>query len=109
MSKNRKKIITFCSFEQKVEKKLKMNVVIKKSIIYREQYLNRLISLKDKKIIKVLTGIRRAGKSTILQEFKEYLLQNGVDKKTYYLLILMIKAIDIYLIQINYMIIIYLT
>ena len=51
------------------------------SIIYREQYINKLISLKDKKIIKVLTGIRRAGKSTILQEFKEYLLKNGVDKK----------------------------
>ncbi|MBE6140009.1 MAG: ATP-binding protein [Firmicutes bacterium] len=49
--------------------------------IYREQYLNKLISLKDKKIIKVLTGIRRAGKSTILQEFKDYLLKNGVDKK----------------------------
>lgn len=51
------------------------------STIYREQYVNKLISLKDKKIIKVLTGIRRAGKSTILQEFKEYLLKNGVDKK----------------------------
>ena len=50
-------------------------------IIFREQYVNKLISLKDKKIIKVLTGIRRAGKSTILQEFKEYLLKNGVDKK----------------------------
>lgn len=51
------------------------------SKIYREQYVNKLISLKDKKIIKVLTGIRRAGKSTILQEFKEYLIKNGVDEK----------------------------
>ena len=49
--------------------------------IYREQYVNKLISLKDKSIIKVLTGIRRAGKSTILQEFKEYLLKNGVNEK----------------------------
>lgn len=49
--------------------------------IYREQYINKLISLKDKNIIKVLTGIRRSGKSTILQDFKEYLLQNGVNKK----------------------------
>jgi len=56
-------------------------MVIKMNTIYREQYLNKLISLKDKKIIKVLTGIRRAGKSTILQEFKDYLLKNGVDKK----------------------------
>ena len=51
------------------------------SIIYREQYVNKLISLKDKQIIKVLTGIRRAGKSTILQEFREYLLKNGVNKE----------------------------
>ena len=35
--------------------------------IYRKQYINKLISLKDKNIIKVLTGIRRAGKSTILK------------------------------------------
>lgn len=47
--------------------------------IYREQYISKLITLKDKRIIKVLTGIRRSGKSTILQEFKEYLLKNGVD------------------------------
>lgn len=51
------------------------------STIYREQYINKLISLRDKKIIKVLTGIRRSGKSTILLDFKEYLLKNGVDKK----------------------------
>lgn len=49
--------------------------------IYRKQYINKLISLKDKNIIKVITGIRRSGKSTILQEFKNYLLKNGVDKK----------------------------
>lgn len=49
--------------------------------IYREQYVEKLISLKDKNIIKVLTGIRRAGKSTILQEFKDYLLENGVSEK----------------------------
>lgn len=49
--------------------------------IYREQYVNKLISLKDKKIIKVLTGIRRSGKSTILESFKDYLLENGVDKE----------------------------
>ncbi len=50
------------------------------STIYREQYVNKLISLKDKKIIKVLTGIRRSGKSTILQDYREYLLKNGVDE-----------------------------
>lgn len=54
---------------------------MKMKTIYREQYINKLISLRDKKIIKVLTGIRRSGKSTILQEFEEYLLNDGVDKK----------------------------
>lgn len=50
-------------------------------MINRKQYIDKLIALKDKNIIKVLTGIRRAGKSTILQEFKEYLLRNGVKEK----------------------------
>ena len=49
--------------------------------INREQYINKLISLKDKNIIKVLTGIRRCGKSTILKEYKNYLLKNGVNEK----------------------------
>lgn len=50
-------------------------------IIYRKQYMDKLISLKDKNIIKVLTGIRRCGKSTILNQFKSYLKNNDVDDK----------------------------
>ena len=46
--------------------------------IYRKQYMDKLISLKDKNIIKVLTGIRRCGKSTILNQFKNYLIENGI-------------------------------
>lgn len=49
-------------------------------LIYRKQYMDKLISLKDKKIIKVITGIRRCGKSTVLSEFKNYLLENKVSK-----------------------------
>lgn len=49
--------------------------------IYRNQYISKLISLKDKKIIKVLTGIRRAGKSTILKQFRDYLIKSGVKEK----------------------------
>lgn len=49
--------------------------------ICREQYLDKLKTLKDKKIIKVLTGIRRSGKSTILNEFKKYLLKEGVPER----------------------------
>lgn len=48
--------------------------------ICRKQYIDKLISLKDKNIIKVLTGIRCSGKSTILQEFKEYLIGSEVSK-----------------------------
>ena len=54
---------------------------MKMSAIYREYYINKLISLRDKNIIKVLTGIRRAGKSTILEDFKNYLIKTGVNKK----------------------------
>lgn len=51
------------------------------SIIYREEYMKRLIYLRDKRIIKVLTGIRRAGKSTILKQFQNYLIEDGVEKE----------------------------
>lgn len=50
-------------------------------MIERKTYLEYLKKLKDKQIIKVLTGIRRSGKSTILEQFKTYLLKNGVDEK----------------------------
>lgn len=50
-------------------------------LIKREEYLNKLISYKDKKIIKVITGIRRCGKSTLLKEYKEYLISTGVSEK----------------------------
>ncbi len=51
------------------------------SYINREIYMNKLLSLRDKHIIKVITGIRRSGKSTILNQYKDYLLKNGVSKK----------------------------
>ena len=49
-------------------------------IIQRKQYLDKLISLKDKKIIKIITGVRRCGKSTLMEMFINYLIENGVDK-----------------------------
>lgn len=48
--------------------------------IKREEYLERLRNLKHKKLIKILTGIRRCGKSTVLEMFKNELLKNGVDE-----------------------------
>lgn len=50
-------------------------------MIYRTEYMNQLKSWQDKNIIKVVTGIRRSGKSTLLEQFKEYLLNSGVDSK----------------------------
>jgi len=44
----------------------------------RDQYLNQLINFKDKPLVKVITGIRRCGKSTLLTLFEEYLIGNGV-------------------------------
>ncbi len=52
-----------------------------KKIIYREEYMKKLNSYKDKQIIKVITGIRRSGKSTILNEFKKELIDKGIFEK----------------------------
>lgn len=46
--------------------------------IERQDYLDKLIAFKDKKLIKVITGIRRCGKSTIMEIFRDWLLNNGV-------------------------------
>lgn len=47
-------------------------------MIPRPEYLKELAQLKDKQIIKVLTGVRRSGKSTILELYKNNLLEQGV-------------------------------
>ena len=48
--------------------------------IDRKEYLNFLIKSKDKQIIKVVSGVRRCGKSTLFEIYKDYLLKNGVEK-----------------------------
>jgi len=47
-------------------------------MINRGGYLQKLISFKDKELIKAVTGIRRCGKSTLFKLYQEYLLKNGV-------------------------------
>ena len=47
-------------------------------MLERPKYLAKLISYKDKELIKVITGIRRCGKSTLLELFRAWLLKNGV-------------------------------
>lgn len=44
----------------------------------RPQYIQKLIDFKDKDVVKVITGIRRCGKSSILELFADYLKTNGV-------------------------------
>lgn len=47
----------------------------------RNDYLQKLWTLKDKQIIKVLTGIRRCGKSTLLEQFRAELLAKGIEEQ----------------------------
>lgn len=47
-------------------------------MIERPEYMSILKRWKDKRIIKVVTGIRRCGKSSLLKMFQEYLVNNGV-------------------------------
>jgi len=49
-------------------------------MIQRQEYMDFLIKLKEKKIIKVVTGIRRCGKSTLFELYKKYLLENGINE-----------------------------
>lgn len=48
------------------------------SDIFRFEFFERLKRYKDKHIIKVITGIRRCGKSTLMKMFCDYLLETGV-------------------------------
>ena len=50
--------------------------------INRPDYLQKLIEYKDKDVVKIVTGIRCCGKSTLLYLFEDYLLAQGIPKKT---------------------------
>lgn len=47
-------------------------------MIARKEYLENLLHFRDKHLIKVVTGIRRCGKSTLFELYQAHLLQNGV-------------------------------
>lgn len=49
-------------------------------MIVREQYLSQIIPLIDKPVIKVLTGVRRSGKTVLLSQIQNYLLNSGKTK-----------------------------
>ena len=49
--------------------------------INRQKYLEKLIRYKDKDIVKVVTGVRRCGKSILLKEiYKDYLINSGISE-----------------------------
>ena len=50
-------------------------------MIERTRYTDKLIQYRDNDFVKVITGVRRSGKSSLLVLFKEYLLQQGVDER----------------------------
>ena len=47
-------------------------------LVERKEYLAELISWKDEQVIKVVTGIRRCGKSTLLAQYQDWLKTAGV-------------------------------
>lgn len=46
--------------------------------IERKEYLKKLIAFRDKQVIKIITGVRRCGKSTLMELFQDYLKSQGV-------------------------------
>ena len=49
-------------------------------MIIREAYFSQIVPLIDKNLIKVLTGVRRSGKTVLLSQIQDYLLKNGRSK-----------------------------
>lgn len=50
-------------------------------MVQRKEYLDQLISWKDEQVIKVVTGIRRCGKSTLLMQFQKWLKESGATEE----------------------------
>lgn len=48
-------------------------------LLQRTEYLNKLIAFKDKQLIKIVTGVRRCGKSTLLGIYQDWLKSQGVE------------------------------
>lgn len=49
-------------------------------MVQRKEYLEKLIGWKDDDVIKVVTGIRRCGKSTLLMQYQDYLKSIGIEE-----------------------------
>ena len=49
--------------------------------IERKEYMERLQAWRDKQVIKVITGVRRCGKSVLLKMYAEWLIEQGVPEE----------------------------
>ncbi|GAB2024063.1 ATP-binding protein [Lactovum odontotermitis] len=49
-------------------------------MLRRQSYLQKIIDFKDSEFIKVITGVRRSGKSYLLMMYKDYLLESGINE-----------------------------
>ena len=54
--------------------------------IGRPEYLDWLVRWKEKQIIKVVSGVRRCGKSTLFEMYRDYLSANGVEDSQFIVL-----------------------
>lgn len=52
-----------------------------RNFINREEYISKLLAYKDKDLIKVVSGLRRSGKSTLLELYRQSLIKMGVLKE----------------------------
>lgn len=50
-------------------------------MVERKEYLDQLIQWKDEQVIKVVTGIRRCGKSTLLAQYQNWLKKSGISEE----------------------------
>lgn len=63
-------------------------------MISRENYLQQLIQFKDTDFIKVISGVRRSGKSVLLMQYRDYLQQQGISLKIFFISILNLLNIN---------------
>ena len=50
--------------------------------VVRSLYFNKIIPFIDKPVVKVITGIRRCGKSVMMEQIQEYLIKKGVNPQS---------------------------
>lgn len=50
------------------------------NMLYRKKYIERILGFKDKDVIKVITGLRRSGKSVIMRQIQEHFVSTGISQ-----------------------------